>query len=29
LSRLSAFDNSGRCGKVSYVALPSEDIDLK
>jgi len=26
---LSAFDNSGRCSKVSYVAPLSEDIDLK
>jgi hypothetical protein len=29
LSRLSAFDNSGRCSKVYYVAPLSEDIDLK
>ncbi len=29
LSRLSAFDNNGRCRKVYYVAPLSEDIDLK
>jgi len=28
-SRLSAFDNSGRCRKIYCVAPLSEDIDLK